>query len=276
MATTKTIFITGASSGIGKACAHYFSEQGWAVAATMRNPEAESELSSLPHVTVHRLDVTDDTTIAAARDQALAHHGSIDVVLNNAGYALMGPFEGASPAQIERQFATNVFGVMNVTRAFLPYFRANGRGLFLNVSSIGGVITFPMMSLYHASKWAVEGFSESLSYELGQLGIGVKLIEPGGVATNFGGTSMSRGAEPLDGYDEVAGTFWANLSKLNIETSTAKVIAAGIYEAATDGSDRLRYVLGPDAERFASARSELGSEAYIADKRLRIFGSSSD
>src|SRR6056297_1744622 len=123
---------------------------------------------------------------------------------------------------------------MNVTRAFLPHFRQRGEGLFLNVSSIGGVITFPLMSLYHASKWAVEGFSESFAYELGQLGIRVKLIEPGGVATNFGGSSMTRAHQnELNAYEPVAADFGANIAALGIQTSTAPDIAAQIFEAAT-------------------------------------------
>jgi len=185
----------------------------------------------------------------------------------------VGPFEAASAAQIEQQFATNVFGVMNVTRAFLPHFRQRGEGLFLNVSSIGGVITFPLMSLYHASKWAVEGFSESFAYELGQLGIRVKLIEPGGVATNFGGSSMTRAHQnELNAYEPVAADFGANIAALGIQTSTAPDIAAQIFEAATDGTDQLRHPVGADADRFSSARAELGAEGFVADLRDRIFG----
>ena len=266
------IVITCASSGIGRASARYFADQGWTVAATMRNPSAEHGLTAVPTVTLHTLDVTDEASIAAARDGMLQQHGSIDVVLNNAGYALMGPFEAASAAQIERQFATNVFGVMNVTRAFLPHFRDRGSGLFLNVSSIGGIITFPLMSNYHASKWAVEGFSESLAYELGQLGIRVKLIEPGGVATNFGGRSMTRAhKDDLDAYDEALAAFRANSSELGIQTSAPETIAEAIFEAATDKTDQVRYPIGPDAERFATTRVALGSEGFIADLRKRLF-----
>lgn len=267
-----TILITGASSGIGKATALYFADQGWTVAATMRNPTDDRDFGSRSNVTLHALDVTDETTIQAARDEVLERHGAVDVVMNNAGYALMGPFEAASAAQIEQQFTTNVFGVMNVTRAFLPHFRDRQGGLFLNVSSIGGVITFPLMSLYHASKWAVEGFSESVAYELGQLGIRVKLIEPGGVATNFGGSSMTRAHQnELYAYDAVAAKFGANMAALGIQTSTATEIAAQIFDAATDGTDRLRYAVGTDAKRFVASRAELGPEGFVADMSDRLF-----
>lgn len=267
-----TIFITGASSGIGKATALHFADQGWTVAATMRNPTDDPELGARSNVTMHALDVTDETTIETARDEVLERHGAVDVVMNNAGYALMGPFEAASATQIEQQFATNVFGVMNVTRAFLPHFRDRQGGLFLNVSSIGGVITFPLMSLYHASKWAVEGFSESVAYELGQLGIQVKLIEPGGVATNFGGRSMTRAhQDELDAYDVVAAQFGANMAALGIQTSSATDIAAQIFDAATDGTDRLRNPVGADAKRFVATRAELGPEGFVDDMRHRLF-----
>jgi len=185
-----SIVITGSSSGIGKATAKYFAEQDWQVAATMRQPQNEQELKHIAGISIYALDVTDEDSVAQAAEQILNDFGTVDVVLNNAGYAAAGPFEAAAPEQIERQFDTNVLGLMRVTQAFLPHFRANKTGLFLNVSSIGGLITYPFVSLYHSTKWAVEGFSESLSYELGELGAQVKIIEPGGVDTDFGGCSM--------------------------------------------------------------------------------------
>ncbi len=266
-----TIVITGSSSGIGKATAKYFAEQGWTVAATMRSPEKENDLTSLSNVSLHALDVSRKDSVQTALSEILETCGAVDVVLNNAGYALMGPFEAATSEEIESQFATNVFGLMNVTRAFLPHFRSRGEGMFLNVSSIGGLITFPLMSLYHSSKWAVEGFSESLSHEMQQLGIKVKLIEPGGVATDFGGRSMSRGSIEHEAYEETAAKFRKNIGELGIERSTAQFIAEGIYAAATDGSDRLRYVIGPDAERTWARRREAGAESFVAEMRARLF-----
>jgi NADP-dependent 3-hydroxy acid dehydrogenase YdfG len=159
----KTIVITGSSSGIGQATAKHFAEQGWKVAATMRTPENETELNQIQGISLYALDVTDETSVANAAQQILSDFETVNVVLNNAGYAAAGPFEAATPEQVERQFDTNVIGLMRVTKAFLPHFRANNAGLFLNVSSIGGRVTFPFISLYHSTKWAVEGFSESLS-----------------------------------------------------------------------------------------------------------------
>ncbi|MCO5195318.1 MAG: SDR family oxidoreductase [Anaerolineae bacterium] len=268
----KTIVITGASSGIGKATARYFAEQGWQVAATMRKPENETELNQIENVSVYQLDVTDNDSIANAAQQIISDFGSVDVVLNNAGYGLIGPFEAASNEQIRQQFDTNVFGLMEVTRAFLPHFRANQAGLFLNVSSIGGRITYPLNSLYHSSKWAVEGFSESLAFELGELGIQVKLIEPGGVATDFSGRSMTLAMSPdLPDYmpmaQKVAAAFQSRGS-----ASSAEMIAAGIYEATTDGKNQLRYLLGEDAKQSYAMREQVGDDAFIAGMRERMLG----
>jgi NADP-dependent 3-hydroxy acid dehydrogenase YdfG len=267
-----TIVITGASSGIGKATAKYFAEQGWRVAATMRKPESETELGEIANIRLYSLDVTDQASIDTAVAQILGDFGTVDVVLNNAGYALSGPFEAATAQQIRQQFDTNVFGLMEVTRAFLPHFRANKAGLFLNVSSIGGRITFPLISLYHSTKWAIEGFSESLAFELGELGIQVKLIEPGGVSTDFGGRSMTY-AMPIDlpAYMPLAEKVLADFQARG-PASTAEQIAAGIYAAATDGKRQLRYLLGEDAKEIFAVRQQVGDDAFMAGMRQRMFG----
>lgn len=266
----QSIVITGASSGIGKATAKQFAEQGWKVAATMRTPENETELTEVEHVSIYQLDVTDNESIATAAQQIISDFGTVDVVLNNAGYALTGPFEAATDEQIRRQFDTNVFGLMEVTRAFLPHFRANKSGMFLNVSSIGGRITFPLISLYHSTKWAVEGFSESLAYELRELGIQVKLIEPGGVSTDFGGRSMTF-AMPTDlpEYMPMVQKLMAAFQGSG-SASTAEMIAAGIYEATTDGKSQMRYLLGEDAKQTYAMREQVGDDAFMAGMRERM------
>lgn len=268
----KTIVITGASSGIGKATAKHFAAQGWQVAATMRKPENETELTEIDNINVYQLDVTDQASIDNATAQILNDHERVDVVLNNAGYGLAGPFEAATSEQIRRQFDTNVFGLMEVTRAFLPHFRANKAGLFMNVSSIGGRITYPFISLYHSTKWAVEGFSESLAYELGELGIQVKIIEPGGVSTDFSGRSLEMAMpNKLPDYAPAAQKFMEARANAGLGASTAEFIAAGIYEAATDGKTQLRYLLGDDAVQTYSMREQAGDDAFMAGMRQRIF-----
>jgi NADP-dependent 3-hydroxy acid dehydrogenase YdfG len=268
----KTIVITGSSSGIGKATAKHFAAQGWQVAATMRKPENETELNKIDNISLYALDVTDEASIAKATEKILNDFGTVDVVLNNAGYALVGPFEAASPEQIKRQFDTNVFGLMSVTRAFLPNLRANKAGLIMNVSSIGGRITYPFISLYHSTKWAVEGFSESLAYELGELGIQVKLIEPGGVDTDFGGRSMEFAMnEALSDYNEPLGQFQAKMGNSGLGRSTAEYQAEKIFEAATDGKTQMRYLIGDDAVQTYGLRDQVGDDAFIAGMKERMF-----
>src|SRR5262249_25648147 len=153
-------------------------------------PERAGDLFKLPNVACLRLDVTDTETITQAVKDAVARFGSIDVLVNNAGYGLVGPFEASTKENIERQFNTNLFGLMETTRAILPHFREKRNGVLINVASMGGRITFPLYSLYHATKWAVEGYSESLQHELLPFNIRVKIIEPGPIKTDFYDRSM--------------------------------------------------------------------------------------
>lgn len=187
---SQTILITGASSGIGKATARLFADRGWNVVATMRNTEDGVELAARDNVFVATLDLLDSDSIATAVSSGIERFGAIDVLLNNAGYGAYGPLEATPMPVLRRQFDVNVFGLVETIKAVLPSMRAQGSGVIINVSSVGGRMTFPLGSLYHGSKWAVEGLSEALHFELAALGIRVKLIEPGGVNTDFGGRSF--------------------------------------------------------------------------------------
>src|SRR5579862_6974991 len=187
---SRTIVITGASSGIGKATARLFAERGWNVVATMRDPAKEQELRETNRLKLVALDVQDPAGPPAAVAAALQAFGRIDVWLNNAGYGAFGPVEAGTRAQIQRQFDVNFFGLIACVQAVAPHFRANRAGVLINVSSIGGLMTVPSYSVYNASKFAVEGLSEGLWYELGTFGVKVKLIEPGAIKTDFGGRSM--------------------------------------------------------------------------------------
>ncbi len=263
---SKTILITGSSTGIGRETALKFQSEGWNVVATMRTPEKEEELNTLENVLVTKLDVQDLATINNAIEIAISKFGKIDVVLNNAGYGLMGTFESAKRESVARQFDVNVFGLFDVTRAILPHFRANKSGLFINISSIGGRMTFPLMPLYHATKFAVEGFSESLHYELQPLGIGVKVVEPGGVATDFGGRSLDyQHNEELTEYNAfVQNTMEAFGKAFDADTvSTPDVIANVIFTAATDDSNTLRYRAGEDAKQLLNARDTMNDADFI-------------
>jgi NADP-dependent 3-hydroxy acid dehydrogenase YdfG len=270
---SKTVFITGASTGIGRATAELFQQQGWNVVATMRSPEKSTELANLPNVLCLPLDVTQVETIHAAIDRAISQFGSIDVIINNAGYALIGAFEACEMADIRGQFETNVFGLMEVTRAILPHFRQRQQGIVVNVASIGGRMTFPIYSPYHATKWAVDGFSESLQYELRQFNIKVKIIEPGAIKTDFYGRSINVAKKAgLTAYDDYIDRTLPKMDRAGANGSPPSVTAQAIYTAATDGSWKLRYPAGGNARFLLTLRKFLPDAWFIGLMRKGIEG----
>lgn len=260
----KTIFITGASSGIGKETALLFQSKGWNVVATMRNPSIAYELHGLNNVLVLPLDVLDLNSIQVAVDQAIHKFGGIDVLLNNAGYGAYGPLESFGREQILRQFNTNVIGLLDVTRAVLPHFRLQRRGIIINISSIGGKITFPLGSLYHGTKFAVEGISESLSYEVESFGGQVKIVEPGMIATDFAGRSFDfSNDQSMEAYQSVVGALLSAMPVMSGNASPASLVANVIFDAATDGKQQLRYTAGEDAKAILEARKLSEDAAFI-------------
>lgn len=242
----KTVLITGASSGIGEATAKYFLQKGWNVSATMRSPDKADVWTKTEQVICPRLDVTNLETISAAISQTLESFGRIDALVNNAGYALMGPLEGVTLKQLERQFQTNVFGLIFTTQAILPVFRRQGKGTIVNVASIGGRLAFPLASCYHSTKWAVEGLSESLRYELVRDKIRVKIIEPGGIKTNFIHRGVVWASHPA--YTNEIERVKDFSEKINDSLPEPLNVAKAIYRAAKDRSKRLRY--SPQGEAF--------------------------
>lgn len=208
----------------------------------MRAPEKAEDLRKIADLECFRLDVTDVDSIKKTISDVLEKFGRIDAVVNNAGYGLIGAFEAATPEQIEKQFQTNVFGLMNVCREVLPVFREQKRGVIVNVASVGGRVTFPFYSLYHATKWAVEGFSESLQYELEQFNIRVKIIEPGPIKTDFYDRSQDvTRKEGLTAYDYWLERAIPNLQKAGETAPDGSVVAQTIYNAVTDDSKKMRY-----------------------------------
>ncbi len=241
----KTILITGSSSGIGKTTAKYFAAKGWQVAATMRNPDNEKELQNISGIKIFKLDVLSESSIVAAIQEILLSFGTIDVVLNNAGYAVAGAFETVSPEQVMHQFNVNVFGLMNVVRNILPHFREHNNGTIINVSSVAGFAAIPGYSLYSASKFTVEGFSESLSFELRPFNIKVKIIEPGPIKTDFFGRSMDISKkEGLNVYNEYMQKILTGMDKMGDSGKNPIEVAETIYKAATSNSFKLRYPVG--------------------------------
>ena len=241
----KTVLITGTSSGIGRETAKYFQKQGWNVIATMRHPEQEKELKQLEHVAVIPCDVTDLQSIQEAVAMGIKQFGKIDVLVNNAGYYTVGVLEAATTEQIKRQLDTNLLGLIEMTKAVLPHFRQKHEGVIINLSSIAGIASIPLQSLYHATKFAVEGFSESLQFELEPFNIQVKLIEPGTIKTDFCGRSMTVTDDcDLKVYKQYTDKVIKNLIKNGNAGSSPKGVAKTIYKAATDKSKKMRYTTG--------------------------------
>jgi len=268
---SKTILITGASSGIGKETAKFFQGKGWNVIATMRTPDKEEELTQLDNVLVTRLDVTDGSSINASMAEGIKTFGRIDVLLNNVGYGAYGPLEAFPMEKIRRQFDTNVIGLLETTKAILPHFRANKAGTIVNISSIGGQMTFPLGTLYHGTKFAVEGLSESLHYELEPFGVKVKIIEPGMIRTDFGGRSFDFvNDETIEEYQGTVQKLFANLSNAGENISEPRVVAEVIWTAVTDGTDTLRYRAGNDAIALLDNRKALNDEQFIGGMKQQL------
>lgn len=258
----KTIFITGASAGLGKSTAKLFHAKGWKVIATMRRPEEETELSQLENLTLLPLNITNIEQIKQTAQKAISL-GDIDVVFNNAGYGLIGAVESNSEDQIRAQFETNFFGTVWVIQEFIPYFRNKQGGLFINTTSLCGLTSNPQSAIYNASKWALQGLAESMSYDLAQFGIGIKNVAPGGIKTDFTKAMQvtedkayeATMAKMMEGFQD--GTL--------MEFTEPEVIADVVYRAATDGEDQLTYPAGNDAVRLYAKRLAQGPEAFRKD-----------
>ncbi|MBX7489780.1 SDR family oxidoreductase [Qipengyuania sp. GH25] len=272
---TQTILITGCSSGFGHATARHFANAGWNVVATMRNPAAADDLAGQDNILVTALDVQDTTSIDAAIAAGIERFGAIDALVNNAGFGLHGMFEETPRAKVKEQFEVNVFGMMDTIRSILPHFRARKKGLIVNISSGAGVFALPASTLYNASKFALEGFSEALAYELAPLGITVKIVEPGGVLdTGFLGRAYTErdATVAIDDYAPIVAKvadIFANLSAERQHTTSAQV-AEAIFGAVTDGVDTLRYIATPDIVELVKLRREAGEETYMNAMRTHF------
>lgn len=264
MNARKTVLITGASSGIGKATAKHFAAKGWNVAATMRTPSKETELNQLANVKLYALDVTDAASIERTIAEAQRDFGRIDVLVNNAGYGVDGVFEAMSDDVIRSQFETNVLGLMRVTRAIIPMMRKQGGGTIVQIASMGGRLTFPLYSIYHGTKWAVEGFSEALHYELQPFNIKLRIIEPGTIKTEFYGKSRVVVGSDMPEYK----AFVAKCEKVSQAPAQSgvdpSVVAAAVEKAANSTGGKLRWPIGKPAPLLTWLRKRLPDSWYFA------------
>ena len=273
---THTVLITGCSSGLGKLAARHFAALEWNVVATMRTPQPDLADEFPDRILVQALDVSDPASIDAAIQAGVDRFGGLDVVVNNAGVTMVSVFE-ATPAEAIRQiFETNVFGVMNVTRAALPYLRQRKSGTIVNVSSGVGLVGVPLLSIYVASKQAVEGLSESLAYELESQNIRIRLVEPGAMrSTNFTATGMAASASaPVpEGYKAYFDHALGSMINYPFASTEEQAVVEAIHSAAVDPSHRLRYVVGPDVEEYARLRWSTSEDQYL-EGMSRLMGQS--
>ena len=268
----KTVLITGTSSGFGYLSAKKFAANGWNVVATMRCPQENLFAEYAGQIMVAELDVTKPDTIDSAIAAALERFGRIDAVVNNAGYGFGAIFEATPMADIRAIFETNVFGVIHVLQKIIPYFRKQGQGTIVNVSSSIGIVAAPRRAAYAATKFAVEGLSESLSYELESQNIRIRLVEPGFVVTtNFMTSPAAQHADkdiPIpESYQAYCEAFAKRVAAPPLGTTEGEEVAEQIYRAACDTTDKLRYPAGPDANQLIAIRWSENDEGYMAKMR---------
>jgi NAD(P)-dependent dehydrogenase (short-subunit alcohol dehydrogenase family) len=268
MTTHKVALVTGASSGIGAATARALARQGWTTYATARQTDRLAALAAegLPTLA---LDVTDEQSMVAAVRQIEATHGAVDLLVNNAGYGQYGPVEELEPAALRRQFETNVFGLLRMSQLVLPGMRRRGAGRIINVGSIGGTFTAPGAGAYHASKWAVESFSDALRFEVQPFGVAVVLIQPTGVYTQFD-QAMAQ-TMPDTGPESPYATFKANHLRVTEQMFRpgslagivhAEDVARVILRAATARRPRTRYKVGWSAHLYGALRRMVSDRTW--------------
>ena len=271
---TKTVLITGCSSGIGAATASRLLASGWEVWASARRPETLADLASAGCRTV-ALDVTDEGSMATAVDTVLDGSGRLDALVNNAGYSQSGALESLDVADVRRQFETNVFGLLRLTQLVLPAMREQRSGRIVNIGSMGGKLTFPGGGAYHASKYAVEALSDALRFEVAGFGIKVVLIEPGLITTNFEAAvaaGMPTGEGPYAAFNEQvqAATTEAYDGPMARFGGPPEAVAKVIEKALTKASPKPRYTVTISAPAAMAARKVLGDRGWDLAMRTQF------
>ena len=257
MSDSKIWFITGCSTGFGRELAEQVLARGERAVLTARKPGQLQDIAAkYPETSLAlSLDVTDEQAIRQAVEDARAHFGRIDVLVNNAGYGYFSAIEEGEDEEIRRQFETNVFGLISLTRHVLPEMRQRRGGHIVNVSSVGGLMAFPATGYYHATKWAVEGFSESLAKEVGPLGVKVIIVEPGRFRTDWAGRSVIESNTIIEDYDATAGERRRQArAYTGTQPGDPARGAAAIIKAVDMENPPLRLPLGSDAYQFLTGR----------------------
>jgi NAD(P)-dependent dehydrogenase (short-subunit alcohol dehydrogenase family) len=269
---TKTVVITGTASGFGRDSVELFASEGWNVVATVRKDKDLSAHGDLANVRTLLLDVNDEAADAAFAHLAVEQFGRVDALVNNAGYYHMGPVEAGTMEQVHDQFQTNVFGLIALTKAFIPIFRQQESGVIVNISSISADQGYPYTATYAASKAAVAAFTEGLNVELADFGVSAKAIFPGAHATRIF-TKIDQATDVPEAYLPGIQRFFA----MQGGGSKPSVTAQAIYEAVTDNKDgKVRYYTGPDATAIPRVKQLLGAEWYWDEFRTAANGNPSD
>jgi NAD(P)-dependent dehydrogenase (short-subunit alcohol dehydrogenase family) len=265
----KVAIVTGSSSGIGHEIALILARNGFLTYATMRDLQKNSKLKSIKDeenlpLEFIQLDVTDENSVKTAVQKIYDDVGRIDMLINNAGYGLTGAFEDLSIDEIKTQFETNFYGLIRTTQAILPIMRKQKSGTIVNMSSGAGRFGFPMGSAYVSTKFAVEGLSESLSYEVEPFGIRVILIEPGMIKTNFSNASImaKKSIDPNSSYAPLMKNMQTGFNKLLENASSPQLVAQITLDAMTSDKPNLRYLAGKDVEQWVEAKKKMSDEEF--------------
>jgi NAD(P)-dependent dehydrogenase (short-subunit alcohol dehydrogenase family) len=266
----KVAVVTGSSSGIGFETSLALAREGFLTYATMRNLEKGSGIKSeldkenLP-LKIMQLDVTDDASVSKAVQSIISDSGRIDIIVNNAGYGLVGAFEDLSLDEIKQQYETNFFGVVRVTQAVIPIMRKQKSGRIINISSGAGRFGYPGGSAYVSTKFAMEGLSESLSYELDPFGIKVILVEPGVIRTNFGNGMVvaKKSQDPVSAYLSMTRKMNEVLGQLMQNGSPPSLVANVVLQAAKSDNPNLRYLAGKDVEQWVDQKKKMSDKEFF-------------
>ena len=264
----KVAIVTGSAAGIGYEIAIHLAKNGFRTYASMRNLQKANGITEMAKnenlpLSLIQLDVTDDISITKAIDTVINESGRIDVLVNNAGYGLIGSIEDMSVEELKAQYETNVFGTFRVTKAVLPYMRKEHGGSIINISSIAGRIALPLYSAYVSTKFAIEGLSESMAYELEPFGIKVAIIEPGAIKTNFRREQAAKGSSEDSPYSSMMQSPSKAIEKMLKHRLYPEEVAKTVIQAIENPKPKLRYIVGKDAEELIELRRKTSDEEFF-------------
>jgi NAD(P)-dependent dehydrogenase (short-subunit alcohol dehydrogenase family) len=264
----KVAVVTGSSSGIGLETSLVLARNNFHTYATMRSPERGTKMRAIQSgenlpIEIIQLDVASDKSVTNAIESIVSKSGKIDVLVNNAGYGLVGAFEELDIDEIKQQYETNFFGVIRVTQAVIPIMKEQKSGIIVNISSGAGRFGYPGGSAYVSTKFALEGLSESMAYELDPFGIKVALVEPGFVRTNFSNVIAKKSQKPNSEYSKMMEIMSGRIDEMRRKSSSPELVANIVLEAVTSKNPNLRYLAGKDVEQWIEQKKKLSDKEFF-------------